>query len=198
MSKSNLLSNPIKTQTDIKVLLMNYITKIDCKINIPQYSKEILKILIKHSTNEFEIISINLQKIIDDNRIDFKDVPEFIVLIENLYILIVRHRKKLSPYNGNALAVTSGEILKIIIQLLVEMDYFSLSEFINININNHDYNNDYDNDNEESTKQIDFKQHEKEKFINHAFKIIDVCIKLLLIPINNNCKVVKSIFNCCC
>ena len=193
MSKSSLLSLPNKPHSDIKVMLMNYITKKDVKI--PQYSIEILKILIKCSSNEFDTITLSLQKIIDDNRIDFKDIPEFILLIENLYILIVRHRKKLAPYNGNALAVTAGEILKIIITLLVEMEYFSLSNFISIDIND---DNDDDTKNNDTNENIDSKQHEKNKLISHSSKIIDVCVKLLLIPINNECKIARKVFGCCC
>ena len=194
MSKSTLLSLPNKPHSDIKVMLMNYITKKDVKI--PQYSIEILKILIKCSSNEFDTISVSLQKIIDDNRIDFKDVPEFILLIENLYILIVRHRKKLAPYSGNALAVTAGEILKIIITLLVEMEYFSLSNFISIDIDDDDH--DDNTKNNDTDENIDSKQHEKNKLISHSSKIIDVCVKLLLIPINNECKIARKVFGCCC
>lgn len=203
MSKSSLLYKPNNTSSDIKVLLMNYITKKDYNKNIklPQNTIEILKILIINSTNEFELVSNSLQKIIDDNKIDFKDIPEFIILIENLYILIVRHRKKLAPFSGKTLAVTSGEILKIIIRLLVEMDHFSLSKFINVDINDDAFPNNsesIDNENDNDNQIIDIKRDEKTKLIQYSNNIIDVCIKLLLIPINNDCKIARKMFSCCC
>ena len=111
------------SKSDIKVLLMNYITNSNNNIEfqIPHNTVEILKILIKNSTGEFDKISLSLQNVIQDNKIDFNDVPDFIVLIENLYLLIVRHRKKLAPYSGNTLAINAGEILKIIIRLLIQI-----------------------------------------------------------------------------
>ena len=58
---------------------MNYITNTnpEIKVKIPHNTVEILKILIKNASNEFDNISSNLQKIIEDNKIDFKDIPEF-------------------------------------------------------------------------------------------------------------------------
>ena len=189
MSKSTLLRNPSSSNSEIKVLLMNYITNKnpDIKVNIPHNTVEILKILIKNSLNEFDNISSNLQKIIDDNKIDFKDIPEFIQLVENIYILIVRHRKKLAPFNGKTLATTSGEILKIIIKLLVEMEHFSLNNFISA---------DLDRTNEED--DIDVNNDAKQDLIENSNKIIDMCVKLILIPINNDCKIARKLFSCCC
>ena len=189
MSKSTLLRKPNLPNSEIKVLLMNYITNNnpDMKIDIPHNTVEILKILIKNSSNEFDNISSNLQKIIDDNKIDFKDIPEFIQLVENIYILIVRHRKKLAPFNGKTLAVTAGEILKIIIKLLVEMEHFSLNNFISADLDgsNVEDENDINND-------------AKQSLIENSNKIIDVCVKLILIPINNECKIARKLFSCCC
>ena len=189
LSKSTLLRKQNSPNSEIKVLLMNYITNKnpDMKVNIPHNTVEILKILIKNSSNEFDNISNNLQRIIDDDKIDFKDIPEFILLVENIYILIVRHRKKLAPFNGETLAVTSGEILKIIIKLLVEMEHFSLNNFISA---------DLDEPNLEDDNEA--KKHEKLGLIENSNKIIDVCVKLLLIPINNDCKIARKIFSCCC
>lgn len=186
LSKSNLLRKPSSPNSEIKVLLMNYITNKNptMKVNIPHNTVEILKILIKNSSDEFDNISSNLQKIIDDNKIDFKDIPEFIQLVENIYILIVRHRKKLAPFNGKTLATTSGEILKIIIKLLVEMEHFSLKNFISADMD------------EEDT--IDVNNDAKQGLIENSNKVIDVCVKLLLIPINNDCKIARKIFSCCC
>lgn len=193
LSKSTLLRNTNSPNSEIKVLLMNYITKSNpnMKIDIPHNTVEILKILIKNSTDEFDNISNNLQKIIEDNKIDFKDIPEFILLVENIYIFIVRHRKKLAPFSGKTLAITSGEILKIIIKLLVEIEHFSLNDFINADLDDH---NTYDE------KDIDNKtiNDEKHKLIENSNKIIDVCVKLLIIPINNDCKIARKLFSCCC
>jgi len=188
LSKSTLLRKPSSSNSEIKVLLMNYITNKnpDMKVNIPHNTVEILKILIKNSSNEFDNISSNLQKIIDDNKIDFKDIPEFIQLVENIYILIVRHRKKLAPFNGKTLATTSGEILKIVIKLLVEMEHFSLNNFISADMNG--TNEDTIDDNNDA----------KHDLIEHSNNIIDMCVKLLLIPINNDCKIARKIFSCCC
>lgn len=189
MSKSTILRKPNSPNSEIKVLLMNYITNTNpnMKVNIPHKTVEILKILIKNSSNEFDNISSNLQKIIDDNKIDFKDIPEFIQLVENIYILIVRHRKKLAPFNGKTLGTTSGEILKIIIKLLVEMEHFSLNNFISAEL-------DGPNLEDENETNNDAKQ----SLIENSNKIIDVCVKLLLIPINNDCKIARKLFSCCC
>jgi hypothetical protein len=189
LSKSTLLRKPSSSNSEIKVLLMNYITNKnpDMKVNIPHNTVEILKILIKNSSNEFDNISSSLQKIIDDNKIDFKDIPDFIQLVENIYILIVRHRKKLAPFNGKTLATTSGEILKIIIKLLVEMEHFSLSNFISAEL---DGTNEEDN--------IDVNNDAKQDLIKNSNKIIDMCVKLILIPINNDCKIARKLFSCCC
>lgn len=189
MSKSTLLRKPSSTNSEIKVLLMNYITNTNptTNVKIPHNTVEILKILIKNSTNEFDNISSNLQKIIDDNKIDFKDIPEFIQLVENIYILIVRHRKKLAPFNGKTLATTSGEILKIIIKLLVEIEHFSLNNFISADLDEPNLEDDNDTTNDA-----------KQGLIVNSNKIIDVCVSLLLIPINNDCKIARKLFSCCC
>lgn len=191
LSKSTLLKKPSSSNSEIKVLLMNYITNKnpDMKVNIPHNTVEILKILIKNSSNEFDNISSNLQTIIDDNKIDFKDIPDFIQLVENIYILIVRHRKKLAPFNGKTLATTSGEILKIIIKLLVEMEHFSLNNFISA---------DLDGTNEEDENGNNINNNAKHDLIENSNKIIDMCVKLILIPINNDCKIARKIFSCCC
>ena len=188
-SKSTLFRKPSSPNSEIKVLLMNYITNKnpDMKVNIPHNTVEILKILIKNSSNEFDNISNNLQKIIDDNKIDFKDIPEFILLVENIYILIIRHRKKLAPFNGKTLAVTAGEILKIIIKLLVEMEHFSLNNFISVDLDGSNVEDDNDTNNDA-----------KQGLIENSNKIIDVCVKLILIPINNDCKIARKLFSCCC
>lgn len=188
LSKSTLLRKPSSSNSEIKVLLMNYITNKNPVMNviIPHNTVEILKILIKNSLNEFDNISSNLQKIIDDNKIDFKDIPEFIQLVENIYILIVRHRKKLAPFNGKTLATTSGEILKIVIKLLVEMEHFSLNNFISADMNG------------TIEDTIDVNDDAKQDLIEHSNNIIDMCVKLLLIPINNDCKIARKIFSCCC
>lgn len=189
LSKSTLLRKPSSSNSEIKVLLMNYITNKnpDMKVNIPHNTVEILKILIKNSSNEFDNISSSLQKIIDDNKIDFKDIPDFIQLVENIYILIVRHRKKLAPFNGKTLATTSGEILKIIIKLLVEMEHFSLNNFISPDMDGTNLDDD-----------IDVNNDAKQDLIENSNKIIDMCVKLILIPINNDCKIARKIFSCCC
>ena len=189
LSKSTLLRKPSSSNSEIKVLLMNYITNKnpDMKVNIPHNTVEILKILIKNSSNEFDNISSSLQKIIDDNKIDFKDIPDFIQLVENIYILIVRHRKKLAPFNGKTLATTSGEILKIIIKLLVEMEHFSLNNFISPDMDGTNLDDD-----------IDVNNDAKHDLIENSNKIIDMCVKLILIPINNDCKIARKIFSCCC
>jgi len=190
MSKSGLLTKPNNHNSDIKVLLMNYITdknNNNNNIKIPSNTIEIIKILIKNTSNEFDIISKNLQKIIEDNKIDFKDVPEFILLVENIYTIIVRHRKKLEPFNGQTLAITSGEILKIIIKLLIEMEQFSLSKFIHIDIE----------DNQDNDNTFDSKKDEKNKLIENSNNIIDVCVKLIMIPIGNDCNIARKIFSCC-
>ena len=189
LSKSTLLRKPSSSNSEIKVLLMNYITNKnpDMKVNIPHNTIEILKILIKNSSNEFDNISSSLQKIIDDNKIDFKDIPDFIQLVENIYILIVRHRKKLAPFNGKTLATTSGEILKIIIKLLVEMEHFSLNNFISADMDGTNLDDD-----------IDVNNDAKQDLIENSNKIIDMCVKLILIPINNDCKIARKIFSCCC
>lgn len=187
-TESTLLKKPSSPNSEIKVLLMNYITNTNpsMKAKLPHNTVEILKILIKNSSNEFDNISSNLQKIIDDNKIDFKDIPEFILLVENIYVLIVRHRKKLAPFNGKTLAVTSGEILKIIITLLVEMEHFSLNHFISADLDG------------SNVEDIDVNNDAKENLIENSNRIIDVCVKLILIPINNDCKIARKLFGCCC
>ena len=189
MSKSTLLRKPNSPNSEIKVLLMNYITNTnpEIKVKIPHNTVEILKILIKNASNEFDNISSNLQKIIEDNKIDFKDIPEFILLVENIYILIVRHRKKLAPFSGETLAMTAGDILKIIIKLLLEMEHFSLNNFINADLNGSSVED-----------ENDINNNEKQGLIENSNKIIDVCVKLILIPINNDCKIARKILSCCC
>ena len=38
----------------------------------------------------------------------------------------------------------------------------------------------------------------KHGLIENSNKIIDVCVKLILIPINNDCKIARKLFSCCC
>ena len=83
--------------------------------------------------------------------------------------------------------MTAGDILKIIINLLLEMEHFSLNNFINADLNGSSVED-----------ENDINNNEKQGLIENSNKIIDVCVKLILIPINIDCKIARKILSCCC
>ena len=69
------------------------------------------------------------------------------------------------------------------------MEHFSLNNFISA---------DLDGTNEEDENSNNINNDAKQSLIKNSNKIIDVCVKLLLIPINNDCKIARKLFCCCC
>jgi hypothetical protein len=69
------------------------------KINIKPEIKECMLVILKENKEIFEDIDNSIINIIKDNKINTKDVPEFLNLIIKIYKLIKKTKiKKIDPY----------------------------------------------------------------------------------------------------
>lgn len=106
---------------DVVVLttLLDLLTKIlnaneefeKLKIPITPQIKECLLVLMEEQPVFFEQFDISLKRIISDNKVDTKDIPEVITLVSKLYIVIKKTKinsKKINLY----------ELIKTILHIL--------------------------------------------------------------------------------
>ena len=97
----DLLSNVL----NVKANLDNF------KIPIKPEIKECLLVLMKEQPVFFDQCDISLKRIISDNKVDTKDIPEIIALVSKLYVVIKKTKK-------NSKKIDTYELIKTILHIL--------------------------------------------------------------------------------
>lgn len=179
----------------IKELVVSHITD-NIYVGIPEEVVSTINVIMRDTSNKFENIETILLDIIDDNKIDFNDVPHFIKIIEEIYYLLIQNKKYLKSFTSKSFAIVSGELLKIMVRVLVERENKSPKKLTII------VNDVSDSDNDSDISQVQLNEvgnlKNKEKFFENADNVIDISVKLLLIPISSGCtSTFKKIFKCC-
>lgn len=181
--------------TTFKELIVSHITD-KIYVGIPEEVVSTINVILRDTSDKFENIETILLDIIDDNKIDFDDVPHFIKIIEEIYHLLIQNKKYLKTFTSKSFAIVSGELLKIMVRVLVERENNSPKKQ-SISVNDV---SDSDNDSDLSQVQLNDMGNikNKERFFKNADNVIDISVKLLLIPISSGCtSTFKKIFKCC-
>jgi hypothetical protein len=114
------LSNNILEQTLIdflKIAIINSDIKDKISIKLTPDNINVINNIITLSPNSFKDINKSINRIIVDSKIDSKDIPSLILIIQLLYRLI--YSLKNVKMDGNKRAESTSTILKFIIHLLV-------------------------------------------------------------------------------
>jgi len=149
----------------------------------------IVRFMLNNDPESINSIERCLDDIIQDDVIDINDIPQFICILRELYEMLstFNRKKALKSFTGHKCVIISGEILKLIVTLMVRRGKFKQLYLKSASAAQRD--NDV---------FIDKKQSD---LIKVSEKIIDTCIRLILIPIDTNCSdtaVLKRMFSCCC
>ena len=117
---------------DITELLKLSIFNPSSRINVPLSDKtvDIIQSLIRTQPDLFKEINIDMINIIQDNKIDTKDVPHFIQLVNKLYIILNTYNITKNQLSKHDLADTCATIVKFLIQFLIEEEYIPMKEAI--------------------------------------------------------------------
>jgi hypothetical protein len=85
---TDLSGNNLKTDKEFYLMLMNILNGVDIlpKINI---NPDILHVILELDIEAINDIYKSILEIVKDNKIDSKDIPQFILLIERIHKLIV-------------------------------------------------------------------------------------------------------------
>jgi hypothetical protein len=132
-----LFSNKTKEVVTKNVQQLLYITIIDvlkasiqnsnASIAIDDKTKEIITKLIEVKTTLFVDIVNSVLNIIQDNKIDSKDVPIFMLLLQQLYEILYS-LKELKKLSKSEIADSCGLILKFILHMLVDEGHIVIAE----------------------------------------------------------------------
>ena len=90
---TDLSGNNLKTDKEFYLMLMNILNGVDIvpKINI---NPDILHVILELDIEAINDIYKSILEIVKDNKIDSKDIPQFILLIERIHKLIVNLKCK--------------------------------------------------------------------------------------------------------
>jgi len=114
------LSNNILEQTLIdllKIAIINSDIKDKISIKLTPDNINVINNIITLSPNSFKDINKSINRIIVDSKIDSKDIPSLLLIIQVLYRLI--YSLKNVKMDGKKRAESTSTILKFIIHLLV-------------------------------------------------------------------------------
>jgi hypothetical protein len=95
-------------------------------ITLSDNSKELILKLLETNQSVFSDVVCNIFNIIQDNKIDTKDIPNLIQLLQKIYE--VAHNTKAIKLDKSELALSCGIIIKFIINMLVEQGHIKISE----------------------------------------------------------------------
>lgn len=116
---------------NISELLLNLLNDVNrlqqFKVRIKPEIKECILLLVSQDSEIFDNMDENIKKIIKDNKINSKDVPELLKLIQNLYKSINKSKdiiKKTDPYK------LTEKILIIIIALYLEYNNINNTDIL--------------------------------------------------------------------
>jgi len=120
--------------------------------NLDDKSIILLKKILKYYPDVIESSKNILVSIIDDGKIDMKDIPKMIMLINRLYVIIYKMKKYHNFLNTQITSEIAGKIIRFIIYVLLEEGI------------------------------INIEQAKKEEFVNLTNTLIDTITKLYTIP----------------
>lgn len=109
------LSNDELLASLLKIILNNNSTPV---VEIDEDTQKIILKLLEVSPNIFSSITLCLQKIIKDGKIDSKDVPVLILLVQELYQMI--YSVKDLKMTKTEIAEFCGKLLKFCVNQLIE------------------------------------------------------------------------------
>ena len=109
-------------------LLKNAIQNTDNTISIQldDKTKNIIMKLVETNPSIFSDIVCNIFNIIQDNKIDTKDIPNLMALLHKIYEMI--YKSKQIKLNKSELAISCGIIIKFIIHMLVDEGHIKITE----------------------------------------------------------------------
>ena len=110
----NMLSNLLKNMLD------NNLTELvkDFKFDIDEQTKLFITKIIDENREYFDKFEENINLIIKDNKVDSKDIPHIIELIQKLYEMI--YKLKENKFNTVKCAELCGFIIKLTLYVLIE------------------------------------------------------------------------------
>jgi len=95
-------------------------------ITLTENTKELILKLLETNQSIFSDVVCNIFNIIQDNKIDTKDIPNLIQLLQKIYEMA--HNSKAIKLDKHQLALSCGIIIKFIIHMLVEEGHIKISE----------------------------------------------------------------------
>lgn len=123
------IQNNVKHVDFIEIIMSSLIMKEikeDITIKLTPQINDILNNLLTNTPHLFNEIEKNILEIVKDNKIDVKDIPQFIIMLQKIYHII---------YSTNDLKIKSSDcafitsiILKYIIQLIVLKKIIKIDE----------------------------------------------------------------------
>jgi hypothetical protein len=126
---SNLTLIDIIIDSDKKLLTELLVSEeMKSKINIKLNNNEILVItnILKYAPEFLNHIEKSVIEIVKDNRIDTNDIPNLIILIQNIYELL--HKLDKIKIDDKNIADVCGNVLKFIIHVMVEERKIKIQE----------------------------------------------------------------------
>lgn len=140
----------VKAFSDLLIeLLSNDASLCKVSIKLDKDSQNIITKLLNKSPiflNDIEKLAF---EIIKDNKIDFKDLPNIIAVIQKLYVLIYSFKAEVNGLDNKRTAEITGTIFKFVIHTLVE------------------------------EKRINIEESKKIEFLELTDKLVDISVELL-------------------
>lgn len=101
-----------------EILEINNITEINLTLN----EIKLLKLLISKSPDLFQNIETCINSIVEDNTINANDIPKFITLVKDFYIVFQNLKETTNNFNlnGSDVVNTSANIIKFIIPVVLK------------------------------------------------------------------------------
>ena len=92
------------------------------KIDLKPDEIELLKLLIKNVPSTFQDIEDCIKSIVEDNTINASDIPQFIALVKNFYLVFKNMKETPNNFNlnGENIVNASGNIIKFILQIVLK------------------------------------------------------------------------------
>jgi hypothetical protein len=123
----------IDTNLEVKMIiesLVSYECKTKLNIQLDEKTQSIINKIVKLSPGFLTELESVFIEIVKDNKIDSKDIPDMIVLVQKLYELI--YKAKDIHLDSEKTAEACGTLLKFIVRKLVEERKIKIDEENNV------------------------------------------------------------------
>jgi hypothetical protein len=98
------------------ILETNDILKIDLKPD----EIELLKLLMKNFPSTFQDIENCIKSIVEDSTINASDIPKFIALVKDFYLVFQNMKETINNLNGEMVVNASANIIKFILEIVLK------------------------------------------------------------------------------